>query len=172
MDRPCMLLAVCLFVIVSLPHSFAVAAESAAPARPAATKVNTLIDLLDLETSTTTLVASMLHDTIAATPAWRRHEDILVDYAEERIGWEVLHPLIASLYEDYFDAREITALIEFYTSPAGRKLIKVAPVMGDRMRSLVTERFDADLDLLELRMKSREMELLEQDITFYPELVD
>lgn len=145
------------------------AAESVARQARDLGKVEELLIVMGVEESMTMAMVRTLADLIATTPEWQAHDDILLDYTEERVGWDALKSLIVTLYAEVFTDAEIQTLIDFYTSPAGQKLLDATPALGERTRKLVVERFDADLEVLEMRMKHRELERIEEDVIFFQE---
>lgn len=130
-------------------------------------KVEKLLELMRLEENTTTAVVQMLSDIFAATPSLAVHQDIIVDYAEERIGWESLKPDMVRIYAELYSDNEIAELTQFYSSKVGQKSLDVSPEMTRQMRRVVKARFDADLGMLEMRMKNRELDIMVEEAAFF-----
>jgi hypothetical protein len=126
-----------------------------------------LMDVLEVEKSTTEATALTLVQLTAEFPGWKDHEDILLDYVEERLGWGALQPLVAAWVADHFTDEELEELIRFHSTPTGGKWVAMSPVLALRMEKWVRERFMADLDVLELRMKNRELERLMNESVFF-----
>ena len=126
-----------------------------------------LVEVLGLEKATTEVTALALVQVITEFPEWKVHEDILLDYAEERVGWNALRPLVTAWYAENFTAKELDELIRFHSTPTGKKWVAISPVLALRMEKWVRERFLADLDVLELRMKNRELERLMEAAVFF-----
>ncbi|MDD4341862.1 MAG: DUF2059 domain-containing protein [Kiritimatiellae bacterium] len=161
-------LALILLSLLAGPLLSVSAAKSAEPPAQDLGKINELLIITRVEETMTAAMVSILADLIATTPEWRVHDDILLDYTEEQVGWEALHPRIVALYAQLFTDADIQALIDFYTSPAGQKLLEATPDLSERTRQLVTERFEAKLHILEMRMKHRELEQIEHEMSFIP----
>lgn len=126
-----------------------------------------LMEVLELEKTTTEAVALAVVQMAAGIPGWKDHEDILLDYVEERLGWDALQPLVAAWYAEHFTEKELEALIQFHSTALGKKWVSTSPAMAFRMEKWIRERFTADLDVLELRMKNRELErLMDQSVFF------
>lgn len=145
------------------------APESAALQAQNLDKVEELLVVMRVEESMTMAMVRTLYDLVATTPEWQAHEDILLDYTEEQVGWDALKPMLITLYAEMFNDAEIEALINFYTSPAGLKLLDATPALSERTRKLIVDRFDAELAVLEMRMKHRELERIEEEMSFFQE---
>lgn len=162
-------LAVMLLSLVAGTMPSVCAAESTVRQARDLDKVEELLIVMRVEESMTLAMVRTLADLIATTPEWQAHDDILLDYTEEQVGWDALKPQMVTLYAEVFTDADIDALIDFYTSPAGQKLIEATPALGERTRKLVVDRFDAELDVLEMRMKHRELERIEEEVFFFQE---
>lgn len=132
-------------------------------------QVEQLMDLLQIEEAATMAAVELIAQFVSSDPDWLIHEDILLNYAEEQVGWPVLEPAVAKIFLDLFTEQEVRDLLRFYRSSAGRKLMAVTPRITQRIGALVQSQFEEELGLLELRMKHRELERLEQDNVFISE---
>lgn len=130
-------------------------------------QVDRLLEVMNLEQTLTTSVAQMLRTLFATNPELNLHQDIVVDYLEEHLAWEKLKPEIARIYSENFTPSEVAELIRFYASPVGQKALKAGPALAERMQALARTRFEADLAVLEARMKNRELDSLLEQATFY-----
>jgi len=128
-----------------------------------------LLDAMQMETVATEAAARTILEFLAAHPVWRAHRDVLVDYVEERIGWEALKPDVAQIYAETFTERELGDLTRFYQTPAGRKLAEQASGMTLRLQAAARERLAVDLSILELQMKNRVLDDLLELGAFAPE---
>ena len=126
-----------------------------------------LIEVLQLEQVFTDSVAVTILQLKKMFPEMQEHEYILVDYVEERLSWDSIQPVIAGWYNEAFPAHELRELAEFHSTPLGRKWVRASPVFALRMEQLVRDRLEADLELLELRMKNRELERLMEASVFF-----
>jgi len=45
------------------------------------------------------------------------------------LSWEELQPLYRDLYAQTFDAEEVQAMIDFYTTPAGQSMVRKMPLL-------------------------------------------
>ncbi len=130
-------------------------------------KVEELLVTMGMEDSVNSAVTQMLYDLFVSTPEFDMHQDLILAYAEERVSWDVLKDNIVEIYAAEFTDTEIAELTRFYTSKIGKKLIKVTPDMSSRVSKVVKERYESDLDVLEMQMKDREMDLLEEEVLFF-----
>lgn len=130
-------------------------------------KVEEMLIAMGMDEAVDSTVTQMLYDLFVTTPEFDIHQDILLDYTMERVSWEVLKDDIIKIYADEFTDAEIAELTRFYSSGVGQKLVKLSPDMSSKIRKLVKQRFDSDLDLLEMQMKNREMDLLEEENVFF-----
>lgn len=64
----------------------------------------------------------------------------------EELAWEQLEPLYLEVYRDLFDAEEVDALIEFFTSPAGRAYVAKQPQISRRTSTLLEPRTGPIMD--------------------------
>ena len=68
------------------------------------------------------------------------------------------------------DLRPQAAGTDFTVVRGGQTLgevLAVTPAINDRMRELTKNRFEADLDVLELKMKNRELDMLVEEASFF-----
>ncbi len=126
-----------------------------------------LIEVLELEQLMAESMAMTISQITTMFPEMLDHQDILMDYAEERLPWETIEPIIVEWYSDTFTASELSELAQFHASPLGQKWGRASPVFALRMEQLVRDRLEADLELLELRMKNRELERLMEASVFF-----
>ena len=132
-----------------------------------AKKIEALLATMGMEDALTMAVARLLRDLYVGHPGFDLHQDIVTDYVEERLSWEALKGDVIQVYARHFTDAEIAELQKFYNSPVGQKLLKRGPLLEEEIRGLARGRFDADLALLELRMKNRELDALGEAATFY-----
>ena len=133
-------------------------------------KVEELLVSMGMEDAVNSAVTQMLYDLFVSTPEFDMHQDIILAYAEERVSWDVLKGDLVKIYASEFTDAEIAELTRFYTSKVGKKLIKVTPDMTARVSNLVKKRYESDLDVLEMQMKDREMDMLEEEALFKGEV--
>lgn len=132
-------------------------------------KAERLMTEMMLEENWTITIAIFARQVVNDTPDFVRYRDIVVDYAEETLGWSRVKDELITLYMANYTDDEMDALRKFYESPVGKKSLMVSSTLSDGISKLVRRRFDADLAMLELRMKNRELDLLAEQTVFLPE---
>ncbi|MGD9872851.1 MAG: DUF2059 domain-containing protein [Kiritimatiellia bacterium] len=132
-----------------------------------AKQVEYLLDIQKMEDTCDNAVMGMLKELFATTPDLKIHQDIVVEYTEERVSWQALRPDVVKVYSEFFTDDDVKELIKFYNSKLGQKVLAVTPAINDRMRELTKNRFEADLDVLELKMKNRELDMLVEEASFF-----
>lgn len=132
-------------------------------------KAERAIAAMKLEENWTITVAMYARMMVDEMPFLAPYRDIVVDYAEEKLGWAQVKEDVIKVYMSHYTDEELEALRKFYESPAGQKSLHVAPLISDEISKMVRRRFDSDLALLELRMKNRELDLLAEQAVFLPE---
>jgi len=130
-------------------------------------KVEEMLVAMGTEESVNSAVTQILYDLFVTSPEFDIHQDILLAYAEEHVSWDVIKGDLVKVYAAEFTDAEIAELTRFYKSKIGKKLVKASPDMNAKIGRVVKERFDSDLDVLEMQMKYREMDLLEEEALFY-----
>lgn len=130
-------------------------------------QIEYLLDIQNMEDTCDNAVMGMLRELFATSPDLMMHQDIIGQYTEERVSWQALRPDAVKVYAEFFTDDDVKELIKFYNSKLGQKVLAVTPAISDRMREIVKARFDADLDVLELKMKNRELDMLVEEASFF-----
>lgn len=132
-------------------------------------KAEALIDAMGLQEQWTAVLALFTRRVVDETPELVPYRDIVVDYAEEKVGWSKIREEVIGIYAKQFTDQELDAIRSFFLSPAGKKWREVTPILSDEIDRLVRKKFDEDLAILELRMKNRELDrLAEHDVFWKP----
>jgi len=58
---------------------------------------------------------------------------------EKSISWEKMEPAFIKLYANTFDADDVQAMLNFYQSPAGQKMVAKTPQLTQNMLTTVQE---------------------------------
>ena len=53
----------------------------------------------------------------------------ILDLVKSRIGWEKMRPQYVKMYSETFSEEEISAMLAFYQSPAGRAMLQKMPMI-------------------------------------------
>lgn len=132
-------------------------------------RVEQAMAAMKLEENWTLTVAMFARQMVDEMPFFAPYRDIVVDYAEEKLGWAQVKQEVIKIYMAHYTDEELDALRKFYESPAGQKSLMVSSLISDEISKMVRRRFEADLALLELRMKNRELDLLAEQAVFVPD---
>jgi len=55
------------------------------------------------------------------------------------MDWEKVEPIFIKMYADSFDAQDVQAMIDFYDSPAGRKMVAKTPQLMQNMMAAMQQ---------------------------------
>jgi hypothetical protein len=58
---------------------------------------------------------------------------------EERLSWVKLKPIYVKIYDEIFTADELSGIVAFYKSPAGRAMIEKMPVLMSKAMAAVQQ---------------------------------
>lgn len=64
-------------------------------------------------------------------------------YSKERMGWELWEPEYIKMYDELFSEEELSGLLEFYKTAAGKASIRALPLIGTRMQQIHFEQKQA-----------------------------
>lgn len=126
-----------------------------------------LLEAMAMETAITETAVQAVVELLKLEPAWRAHRDLVVEFMDERIGWDALKEPVTLAYAETFTEAELRELTRFFESPTGRKLANRSLALAARIQTLVQERIEPDFMDLELRMKNRELEQLLEAAVFF-----
>jgi len=71
------------------------------------------------------------------------------------LSWDELQPLYRELYAQTFDADEVQAMIDFYTSPAGQSMVQKMPLLMHNAMQAVQARLLPFLQELQRRLEAQ-----------------
>jgi hypothetical protein len=101
------------------------------------TNANAIIDQVFKQIQTMT--ASMV--TKDATPEQaakaQQIQAKILDVVKARISWDKLRPAYVQIYSDMFSDDEISGILAFYESPAGRAMLAKTPALISKSMSVV-----------------------------------
>ena len=118
-----------------------------------------LVALLDLEEQMLGGASMMISAMTQQNPALVQFEDVILEWAESFMTWEVFGPKIVAIYADAFTEEELRELVRFYNTPTGKKTLKVLPDLmsqGAQIGMLEAQARQADL---QERIKKRAEEI-------------
>lgn len=76
---------------------------------------------------------------VAVLERYQAKANALLDQA---IGWERLQPSLVALYRQAFSDAELQAMVDFYESPVGRKMLRKLPDLNRRSAQLTQSRLE------------------------------
>lgn len=68
-------------------------------------------------------------------------------YAESKsqTAWEKLKPVYLKIYKDVYDAQEVQAQIEFYSSSTGQSILKKSPLVAQESMKIMNQQLGSTL---------------------------
>jgi hypothetical protein len=97
----------------------------------------------------------------------RRYQQQARQMLDQELGWEVMRDDLVDLYLPLFSQEEFEELVQFYQSPAGRKLMKNLPQLTRESMAIssvrVTERVEPQIQAL-LGQMTEEVEARQQGL--------
>ena len=154
---------VALFVTVVLtPFATAGAQSAAAPAAVDSSRLRTARELLEVMDMMSVLRAgnlAMVKAQSASNPAMAPFEDVLIDWANQHLTWEVMAPPMSAAYAALLTEAEMRELIAFYRTPTGRKIVAVTPELTQRGATIGAEVAQQFMPQLEVMIRTRAEQL-------------
>ena len=114
-----------------------------------------LLSLSGIENSFTADV--MVANEIQRNPALAPFKDIMKDFFIKYSDYEKIKPEILSLYAEAFSAKELSQIVAFYKTPAGKKLISSMPELMKEVSKIGSARMQANIGELQAAIQA-EME--------------
>jgi len=125
-------------------------------------KVETLMDVMRVERTLSQVVADAIAGQMYNRPEVEDYRDIYDEFFASTLSWKVLKDDVVMLYQGKFSDAELDAIIAFYQSTAGRRLLEAGPELADGMAVLVAQRLMDALPKLQERIQQRTIDLLDQ----------
>ena len=122
-----------------------------------------LAELLDLEGQMLSGASVMINTMTRQNPQLVQFEDVILEWAESFMTWEVFGPKIVAIYADAFTEEELRELIRFYKTPAGQKTLQVMPDLMSQGAQLGMIEAQARQEDLQQRIKKRAEEIASGD---------
>jgi len=100
-------------------------------------KIGRLLDAMNADATINQLFEQIKSMTVAQMPAAtpeqtakaREVQDKILDLVKSRIGWDKMRPAYIKLYDETFSEEEISGILAFYESPAGRAMLAKMPTL-------------------------------------------
>ena len=158
--------AACFAVAMLAPGAAAGAqAPAAAQAAPDSSRLRTARELLETMDMMSVLRAgnhAMVRAQSASNPAMVPFEDVLIEWAEKHLTWEVMAPPMSAAYAAVLTEAEMRELIAFYRTPTGRRVVAVTPELTQRGAAIGAEVAQQFTPQLEVMIRARAEELSRQ----------
>lgn len=98
-------------------------------AQSAAGPEYTLVDLLGGKDQMLEIQAQLVDTVMIASPDLRDYQPTVAAWAQEYLQWNQIRERLAAMYRNAFSVEELDAIVEFYRSPAGLKLVLLMPTL-------------------------------------------
>ena len=79
--------------------------------------------------------------------------DKLYQQSLKTLSWEQMQPIYQKIYKDVYDAQEVQAQIDFYSSPEGQSILKKAPLITQESLKIINTRLTANMKTTEADFK-------------------
>ncbi|WP_136808766.1 DUF2059 domain-containing protein [Desulfosediminicola flagellatus] len=104
-------------------------------------KAERLLVLTELPVNLEQLSAIAITIQMEEEPKLKKYEKIFNEYVSKYVSWEVLKDDFVDVYMETFSESELDQLIEFYSSPLGKKSIQLAPSLMNQTSFIVQQAF-------------------------------
>lgn len=75
--------------------------------------------------------------------------DKLYQQSLESVSWEQMQPIYLKIYKDVYDANEVQAQIDFYSSTAGQSILKKTPLVTQEAMKILNARLMSNMQTSE-----------------------
>jgi len=79
--------------------------------------------------------------------------DKLYAQSKKIISWDQMKPLYQKIYKEVYDADEVKALIEFYSSAVGQSILKKTPLVAQETMTITSSRLMSSMQTTETDFK-------------------
>lgn len=79
--------------------------------------------------------------------------DKLYQQSLKTVSWEQMQPIYLKIYKDVYDANEVQAQIDFYSSSAGQSILKKAPLVTQESLKIINSRLISNMQATEADFK-------------------
>ncbi|UTF58843.1 DUF2059 domain-containing protein [Gilvimarinus sp. DA14] len=107
-----------------------------------------LMDLIGSKDQLNQMSGQMVNMMVQANPALAPYQDVIGQWSEKYFTWDAMKDDMVVIYKKYFTDAEIEKLIEFYSSPVGKKAIEVMPQLfqeGSQVGMRIAQEHQAEL---------------------------
>lgn len=104
-------------------------------------KAERLLVITELPDNLEQLSAIAITVQMEEEPKLRKYEGIFHKFVNQYVSWEVLKDEFVTLYLETFSEGELDQLIDFYSSPLGKKSVDLAPTLMSQTSLIVQQAF-------------------------------
>lgn len=98
--------------------------------------VNKLMNVMQMKQQIEKSAEKMIEIQMQARPQMAKYKDVMLNFFNKYLTWERLGDDVKETYSNLFTEQEIRALIDFYQTPTGQKLIKVKTKLSTKMAKI------------------------------------
>ena len=128
-------------------------------------KATELLLLIGAERQAMAGAAAMAEAMLQGNPMLAPYRDVLLEWTGNVMTWENMEPAMVEIYVDTYTEQELSELIEFYTTPLGKKTLEVTPELVRRSALVgggLAERHQAELEAM-IRERAAKLESFQPD---------
>lgn len=130
-----------LLVLTLVAFAAPAAAQEIAPGDSARVEtVERLLIVADLEKLYNESMEQTLAAQLRAAPMLAPYEDLFREFMTKHASWEVMKPDLVQVYREFFTEADMRAMIEFYETDFGRRMMAKMPALMARTSELSARR--------------------------------
>jgi hypothetical protein len=112
-------------------------------------QVEILFKLTRMEQKINESVESVAELQIRQNPALEEKRRQLMDFLQRQIGWDALKEDLYEMYMQTFTEDELKTINDFYSTPAGQKVIVIVPQLVQERNRLAMQRLQQNIGELQ-----------------------
>jgi hypothetical protein len=112
-------------------------------------QVEILFKLTRMEQKINESVESIAELHIRQNPALEEKRGQLMDFLQRQIGWDALKEDLYEMYMQTFTEDELKTINDFYSTPAGQKVIVIVPQLVQERNRLAMQRLQQNIGELQ-----------------------
>ena len=118
-----------------------------------------LIDLMGLEEQMMGGATAMVDAMSSQNPSLVPYRDVLLEWSESIMTWEIFGPKMTDIYTGAFSEGELRDLVAFYKTPTGKKAISLMPELMQKGAQLGANEAQKHIPRLQEMIEARKAEL-------------
>ncbi|WP_028455583.1 DUF2059 domain-containing protein [Chitinilyticum litopenaei] len=108
-------------------------------------KATELIEMLDMRRLMDAALEDSMQSGLASNPEMAPFVPVIREFLARHMSYDSLQPELVSLYADNFTASELDAVLDFYRSPIGKKVIERMPALMKAGSDIANKRVAAHM---------------------------